>query len=108
MSDDLDKLICDEFLPEELIKEKRELVEEWKDYIKVGDIYVDGFGHPTLCMEVEINYIGIGLEGISLYDGSYPRGCCVIHQAIEKISLEEAWEMKLAYEKAKNPNCCKH
>lgn len=108
MSDDLDKLICDEFLPEELIKEKRELVEEWKDYIKVGDIYVDAFGHPTLCTEVDIENIDIGLCGISLYDGSYPRGCGLIAQNIEKISLEKAWAMKLAYEKSKNPNCSKH
>lgn len=74
-----------------------------KDYFQLGDIYLDGFGHPTLCTVLTVEDDDICLEGISLYDGTYPRGCSVMHSAPDKISIEEAWKMKLSFEKSKKP-----
>ena len=94
----------------QLNKMEKVTFDDMKDYFQIGDIYVDGFGHPTLCTEIEIYHEDkdICLEGISLFDGSYPRGCSVMHTCPEKISLDEAWKMKLDYEKSKNPRCTKH
>lgn len=76
-------------------------LEDFIGYFKVGDIYLDVFDHPVLCMEVHMEEEDILLEGVSLYDGTYPRGCSVMHSAPDKIDLEQAWEMKLLYEKNK-------
>jgi len=104
MTTNRDEEITKHFLPDDLIEEKKKLIEEWANYIKIGDIYLDAFGHPTLCTKVTIEFLDIGLQGISLFDGTYPRGCGLIAQNIEKVSIDEAWEMKLAYEKAKDSN----
>lgn len=72
---------------------------------RLGDIYLDGAYHPTICLRIDINNErkDIGLEGISLLDGSYPRGCSVMHSAPEKITCEEAWHMKEQYEISRRP-----
>lgn len=79
----------------------------WDDYFekclnkfKLGDIYLDGFYHPTVCLRIDIDYErkDIGLEGVSLLDGSWPRGCSVVHSGPDKITCEEAWNMKEEYE----------
>lgn len=76
-------------------------LEEAKNYIKVGDFYIDGFGHPVICTEVEIEDKDVCLSGVSLYDASYPREFGVMYEGIEKISIEEAWEMKKKYEQSR-------
>src|SRR6266571_4712103 len=50
--------------------------------IKVGDIYEDCAYHPVLCTLAE----GDDLEGYSLLDGSFPRGCSIIHCGPFKLS----------------------
>jgi hypothetical protein len=74
---------------------------------KLGDIYLDVFFHPTLCLEIDINYErkDISLVGISLFDGSYPRSCSVIHSSPDKISHAEALRMKEEYERSRRPRC---
>lgn len=91
----------------ELYEYHKNKVQKYKDEFKIGDIYTDVFDHPTLCMEVEIEDDDICLSGISLFDGTYPRSCSVLHSAPEKISFEEAWKRKLEFEKAKRPKHCK-
>lgn len=82
-----------------------EIFEKSKDEFKfkLGDIYLDVFDHPTVCLEIDIDYArkDISLAGVSLFDGSYPRSCSVVHSAPDKIAYEEAWKMKIAYEKSK-------
>ena len=82
--------------------------EKAKGKFQLGDIYVDGFGHPTVCLIINIEDDDVCLEGVSLYDGSYPRGCSVVHTVPEKISHKEAFVMKEEYEKSKNSKCSKH
>lgn len=76
--------------------------EKAKTFIKVGEIYTDVFDHPVLCLEVTIEENDVCLEGVSLYDGTYPRGCSVMHSAPDKLTFEEAWKRKSVYEKSKS------
>lgn len=94
---------ADEGLEEqsEWLTEIKERIEQWKHYLQVGDVYMDSFGHPVLCTKVDIESEDIGLTGISLFDGSYPRQFSLLHEDINRISIEEAWQMKLKYEKSK-------
>lgn len=57
-----------------------------------GDIYEDAFGHPCIC--IEINLADDTIWGISLIDGSYPRSCSLAHDDVRKLSVTEAWELK--------------
>ncbi len=86
--------------PEDWEKYKRETFEQRKHEFKPGDIYLDVFGHPTVCLLVTIedNDRDISLEGVSLLDATYPRSCSVVHSAPEKITYAQAWDMKICYE----------
>lgn len=61
--------------------------------INVGDFFEDCSFHPVLCLGVD--YRSDDLWGISLIDGSYPRSCSFIHCGVRKLSLEEAWSIKM-------------
>lgn len=61
--------------------------------IEVGDVYEDCAYHPVLCLGVD--YKQDNIWGISLIDGSFPRNCSLIHCGIRKITLKEAWQIKL-------------
>lgn len=61
--------------------------------IRVGDIFEDCAFHPVLCLGAD--YREDDLWGISLIDGSYPRTCSFIHCGVRKLSLEEAWSIKM-------------
>lgn len=78
-----------------------EYLEKCKTEFKIGDIYLDGAYHPTLCLKINIEEKDIFLEGVSLFDGSWPRGCSVMHAAPDKISPHEAWAMKLEHERSR-------
>jgi len=60
-----------------------------------GDIYEDGFGHPCLC--VEVNLALDEIWGISLIDGSYPRSCSLLHSGIHKLTVAKAWAIKMTH-----------
>ena len=62
------------------------------DQIKPGDIYEDSFYHPCLCTEVS----DYSIFGISLIDGSYPRGEDIELSGVRKLTIEEAviWKIK--------------
>jgi hypothetical protein len=63
---------------------------------KVGDIYLDCGWHPVFCTAVErmpFHWLGPwdkDISGISLLDGSSPRGCSLIHCAPVKIPYKAA------------------
>ncbi|HEX8057028.1 MAG TPA: hypothetical protein VF481_10220 [Novosphingobium sp.] len=57
-----------------------------------GDFYEDVYYHP--CIALGVNYDHDEIWGISLIDGSYPRCMSIVGSNIQKISLNEAWEMK--------------
>lgn len=61
--------------------------------IEVGDIFEDCAYHPVLCLGVD--YQDDDIWGISLIDGSYPRSCSLLHCGVRKLSLDEAWEIKM-------------
>ena len=61
--------------------------------IKPGDIYEDCAYHPVVCVEADIE--DDSLTGVSLINGSYPRCCSFIHCGVRKLSIEEAWEIRL-------------
>lgn len=60
-----------------------------------GDLYEDVFSHPCLC--VGVSEAADEVWGISLIDGSQPRSCSLAHNDIRKISVAEAWELKLNF-----------
>jgi hypothetical protein len=61
--------------------------------IGVGDIFEDCAFHPVLCLGAD--YKKDELWGISLIDGSQPRCCSLIHCGVRKLSLDEAWRIKM-------------
>lgn len=61
--------------------------------LRPGDIYEDCMYHPCLCTRV-IDEGDMAIEGISLVDGSYPRGCGVPGCEVRKLTLEEAMQWK--------------
>ena len=61
-----------------------------KNGFRVGDIYEDCSYHPVLCTEAG----GGDLWGISLIDGTSPRGCSVFHCGPVKMTLDEAVQVK--------------
>jgi hypothetical protein len=56
--------------------------------IRPGDFYEDCFFHPCLCIGVEAD--GDEITGISLVDGSFPRGWSATHCGVRKLTKEEA------------------
>ncbi len=72
--------------------EKRLIEAEKRLDMEPGDIYEDCAYHPVLC--VEVDYKNDAIWGISLIDGSHPRGCSVLHCGVRKLSVDEAWEIK--------------
>ena len=58
--------------------------------IRPGEYYEDCAFHPCLCTRVDDDEI----NGISLVDGSYPRGCSVGHCGVRKLTLAEALHWK--------------
>jgi hypothetical protein len=61
--------------------------------IEVGDVFEDCSYHPVLCLGVD--YKDDNIWGVSLIDGSFPRNCSLIHCGVRKLSLKEAWHIKL-------------
>lgn len=58
---------------------------------RVGDIYEDCAYHPVLCTEAADG----DLWGVSLIDGSYPRGCSVFHCGPKRLTVEQAYQMRV-------------
>lgn len=58
--------------------------------IRPGDYYEDCSFHPCLCIRVDDDE----LLGVSLVDGTYPRGCCIGHCGVRRLSLAEALHWK--------------
>jgi len=61
--------------------------------LSVGDIYEDCSYHPVLC--VSVDYENDDISGISLIDGTHPRSCSLRHCGVRKLTVEEAWEIRL-------------
>lgn len=73
--------------------EKRLLRAKAELDLKPGDIYEDCAYHPVLCIGVD--YTEGDIWGISLIDGSQPRSCGILHCGIRKLTLAQAWSIKL-------------
>lgn len=58
---------------------------------KPGDYYEDCCYHPCLCIYVD----GDDITGLSLVDGDTPRHCSIKHCGIEKLSLNEAINLRM-------------
>lgn len=58
--------------------------------IRPGDIYEDCNYHPVICIENDRG----DLLGISMIDGSGPRGCSMFHCGVVKLSIKKATEIK--------------
>jgi len=56
-----------------------------------GDLYEDCSFHPVVC--VEVDYDRDEIFGISLIDGSYPRGCGLRCCGVRKLTIDEAWKI---------------
>ena len=65
------------------------------DDLRPGDFYEDCAFHPCLCTEVDLSAGDIAISGISLVDGSYPRGCSIPGCDVRKLTLEEALQWRL-------------
>jgi hypothetical protein len=59
-----------------------------------GDYYEDCCYHPCLCTEITATADDIQISGISLVDGSNPRGCGVPGCDVRKLTFEEALRWK--------------
>lgn len=62
--------------------------------LKPGDVFESCSWHPVLCLGVD--YKSDEIWGISLMDGTYPRSCSLIHCGVRKLSLREAWRIRIA------------
>lgn len=58
--------------------------------IQPGEFYWDCHGHPVLCTEND----GDQLSGISLLDGTWPRGCSIGCCAPEKLTLQDVIRLR--------------
>ena len=58
--------------------------------IRPGDYYEDCSFHPCLRIRVDDDE----LLGVSLVDGTYPRGCSIRHCGVRRLSLAEALHWK--------------
>lgn len=63
--------------------------------LQVGDFFEDCAYHPCLCIEVGDSEDVAGVYGISLVNGSGPRGCNIRHCGLRKLTLHEAIEWRL-------------
>jgi len=63
--------------------------------LKPGDFYEDCFYHPCLCTEVDTSSGDISIHGLSLVDGTYPRGCGVPGCGVRRLTLAEAIHWRL-------------
>jgi hypothetical protein len=61
--------------------------------LKPGDIYQDTSDHPCLCVSAE----GMEVTGISLIDGTYPRAEDIGLSGLSKLSIEEAWSLRMKF-----------
>lgn len=68
-----------------------------KQRIKRGDFFLDCFDNPCICTRA--SYIDDDIEGISLIDGSAPRGCSPRHCVVDCISRTKAFQMKADFDK---------
>ena len=59
--------------------------------IKKGDFYLDCNYHPCLCISKK----GDDIQGISLVDGSMPRGCSINNCGPDKISVNQAIKIRI-------------
>lgn len=80
-----------------LIRWPQSLYRFWKlPRFKEGDIYLDCFWHPVAVTEVTLTYWSLlgpydwDLAGISLLDGTSPRGCSVRICGLQKLSYPVA------------------
>jgi len=64
--------------------------------IRVGDIYEDCAYHP--CVATEADKRKDSLRGISIIDGSGPRGCSFRHCAPLKITIKQAVKRRKNWE----------
>jgi hypothetical protein len=62
--------------------------------IKPGDLFEDCAFHPCICIATGARDDEDGVEGISLVDGSGPRGCSATHCGLRRLTLEEAVHWK--------------
>ncbi len=60
--------------------------------LKPGEYYEDCAYHPCLCVWVDDDEV----LGISLIDGTHPRGCSIFGCGIRKLSLNEALKWKFS------------
>ena|SRR5882724_2632199 len=58
--------------------------------IRPGDYYEDCYFHPCLCIGVDDDE----LLGVSLVNGTDPRGCSIGHCSVRRLSLAEALHWK--------------
>ena len=63
--------------------------------LKVGDFIETCRYHPVLVTEVD----GDDILGISLIDGSYPNCCSIDHCGLLKLSLKDAINIKINWNK---------
>ena len=62
--------------------------------IRPGDIYESCSYEPVLCLGA--NYQADEIWGISLIDGRQPCACSLLHCGVRKLTLQEAWQIKVA------------
>ena len=60
--------------------------------LAVGNLYEDCAFHPVLCTYA--SYEEDEIFGISLVDGSAPRGCSLRHCGVHKLDMEEALRLR--------------
>ena len=74
---------------------ERDIVKEAlvKLELSIGDIYEDCDYHPCLCVSIDTDLDEI--SGISLIDGTFPRSCSLVHCGVRKLSVAEAWNIKI-------------
>jgi hypothetical protein len=65
--------------------------------IEIGDIYEDSAMHP--CLTVGVDYEDDEIWGISLIDGSQPRSCSLTFSGVRKLTVDEAWNIKINWNK---------
>jgi len=63
-----------------------------QEIFRPGDIYEDCAYHPCLCTAVD----GYEISGISLIDGSQPRGCDIEKCGVVKLTLDQALQWKMS------------
>ncbi len=62
--------------------------------LKPGDIYEDCNFHPVVCLGV--NYKADEIWGASMIDGTHPRTCSLSSCGVRKLSIKQAWQIKIS------------